>query len=43
MEHFGNDDDAMLDLKTIETCGLIKGLDFMFRTILCLSILLLFL
>ena len=30
MKLFGNDDDAMLDLRTIETCGLIKGLDFMY-------------
>ncbi|MCW8995081.1 MAG: hypothetical protein OQK77_04615 [Psychromonas sp.] len=34
---------ATLDLKKIETCGLIKGLAFMYHVILCLSILLLFL
>ena len=43
MKLFGNDKDAMSDLKIIETCGLIKGLDFSYGIILCLSILLLFL
>ena len=43
MKLFGNNYDAMLDLKTIETCGLIKGLDFIYRIMLCLSVLLLFL
>jgi hypothetical protein len=43
MKLFENAEDAMLDHKKIETCGLIKGLDFSYGIILCLSILLLFL
>jgi len=43
MKYFEDVDNAMLELKKIETCGLIKGLDFSYRIMLCLSILLLFL
>jgi len=35
MKHFGNNDGAMLDLKTIKTCSLIIGLDFNYRIMLC--------
>ncbi len=43
MKLFGNIFYATVELKKIETCGLIKGLDFIYHIILCLSILLLFL
>jgi len=43
MKLFGDIYYATLDLKKIETCGLIKELDFMYHIILRLSILLLFL
>jgi len=38
MKLFENDEDAMLDLKIIKTCGFIKGLDFNYDIILYLSI-----
>lgn len=43
MKFFEDVDNAMLELKKIKTCGLIKGLDFIYRIMLCLSVLLLFL
>ena len=43
MKYYIDTDSAMLDLKKIETCGLTKGLDFIYRIMLCISILLLFL
>ena len=43
VKYFGDVNNAMLDLKKIETCGLIKGLDFIYRIMLYLSVLLLLL